>query len=395
TIGNSSVMQPISRFATAVAAGTDYTIGFYRPASTQLPGDLFRGCSQLVMIDAWANNPYYKSVGGVLYDKAGSDVMAFPEGLLFKTPMTIGGAGKNAVAMPVKGASGFSSLGVALTDTETPAAAWHLEEKAGNVALVHYNSGLKLAKTGSALSVTDAGAAAVDYRVVYGAGLPDIKVTSEGKSLQVRSGSLAFAAGEAELEFNGPVDFTVTAPAAMFTLALPATASLPRDVKCYFVNSVGSDGVKVVECGTQDQRYLPAMTGIIVGGTAKGAEVTSTVPAAGIDGSDCVSGTNMLRATTTDLELTDDYYALDLDGKFHLCHGGTIGANSAYLLKSDLPAGISAETLDIVDVTLGIDGIEAGKADGAPLFDLSGRRVSGNPAPGVYIDARGNKSLIR
>lgn len=395
TISNTSVMQPISRFATAVAAGTDYTLGFYRPASPQLPGNLFRGCSQLVKIDAWATNPYYKSVNGVLYDKAGSDVTAFPEGLLFKTPMAIGGAGKNAVAMPVKGASGFSSLGVALTDSEAPASAWHLEGKAGKVALVHYNSGLKLAKTGSALSTTDAGAAAVDYSVAYGAGFPDIKVTSEGKCLQVRSGSLAFAAGDAVLEFDSPVDFAVTAPASMFTLALPATASLPRDVKCYFVNSVSPDGVKVVECGTQEQHYLPAMTGIIVGGTATGAEVTATVPAVGVDGSDCVSGTNLLRATTTDLELTDDYYALDGDGKFHLCHGGTIGANSAYLLKSDLPAGISAETLDIIDVTMGIDEIGADKTDNAPLFDLSGRRASDKPAPGVYIDARGNKSLIR
>ena len=58
-------------------------------------------------------------------------------------------------------------------------------------------------------------------------------------------------------------------------------------------------------------------------------------------------------------------------------------------------ANIKATIVYTADEASGIDGIEAdGAAVRSGIFDLTGRRISGTPAPGIYI-VDGVKTLVR
>jgi PKD repeat protein len=55
---------------------------FYVPASvTNIGQSAFIGCALLTNIDVDPENPFYLSIGGVLYDKSGATLLEFPDGL--------------------------------------------------------------------------------------------------------------------------------------------------------------------------------------------------------------------------------------------------------------------------------------------------------------------------
>lgn len=396
TLKNTSVMRDISQFATAVAPGTDFTLTFFRPEGEQLPGDLFRGCSNLRNINAQTSGSAYKSVDGVLYDKSGKNIVAYPEGRLFALPFTVGSGNLVALVSPTMTADGYdsSTLGISLLSAPANPACgtWQFAGSNGSFKLNHCNSGLSLAASGSAVAPNGA---AVGYKLVYGNGSPRMEVTFNGKYLKASGAVTSFASGASQLDFNNSGSFTVTAPAPAFTMALPVEVYLPQGVKCCYVTEVNESGAVLVECDPV-AAYLLANTGVVVGGVAAGSAIK--VPAA-IElptMADPNASRNMLRATCTELVLTEDFYTLGVDGRFHLNRGGTVSANSAYLLKSDLPAGFSAESFGVQGVDLSIDEIVSGAEKRGLLYDIRGRRVAERKAHGgVFIDSEGNKMLIR
>lgn len=139
---------------------------------------------------------------------------------------------------------------------------------------------------------------------------------------------------------------------------------------------------------------VPANTGIIVKGT-KGESVNIAIATGATDD---VTG-NLLKATVNTpvaVEANAAYGLSKTDGKFHLLNDGTIPANKAYLLASEVfqASGAAVLDLDFEGETTGVNtlNVERGTLNGE-VYNLNGQRVA-QPTKGLYI-VNGKKVLIK
>ncbi len=364
---NSSTMWNINKYATAIPTGINYTLSFAHPTGgTVLPGEVFSGFRMLHDYSVAQGNSVYVIRNGVACEKGrSSKVVGYPEGRLFMHPFTLTSNGKTLWANPSQQGE---NLGV--TAGEMPAneltAHWMLKPATnGKVQLSHLNSSFGANADHSALHAT--APAATDYSMVYGTAAAKLQI------------------GTKVYQFNGADgQVSVTAPGRDFAITLPFGAQVPSTVTAYTISGVSStQGCKLDKVETIE----PGEAVII-----RGAQASQKLTFEQLNEMTTAATQNLLHGTTMVLPYPGEYYILDSEGNFRLHNSGDIDANSAYLLKSELPSEIGETfTLDNFSSTDCLQTING--ASEVEVYDLQGRRV-GKISRGIYI-INGHKTIIR
>lgn len=362
-IRNSSVMKDISRFVTAIPTGMTYTLTFSEPSAPVKPGEIFRNFHKLLSYSVKGNNPLYIIEDGVAYNKADGLLAAFPEGRLFSYPFSFG-----AYADP--DASG-ENLTVSADATENELTGlWSFDY---DLRLRHCNSGLALNTTTFTLAYNPN---PINYEIIYGAKLPTLRLKSSNKYIAIENGRLALSASAKDLKLTSSgATIEVTAPSKIFTLCLPYPVT-PRGFRIYALTDISAESSKL-EPLKGAASYMP----FIVAGVTPGYRLTFGIPTE----STADVNTPML-GTTVELPFPGDFYLMDSDGYFNLHTSGNVPANSAYLLKSELPEGLPDKFSEISE-------IRTDSSNTTIIYDLQGRKIS-KPSKGIFI-IDGSKTLIK
>lgn len=168
---------------------------------------------------------------------------------------------------------------------------------------------------------------------------------------------------------------------AYATLNLPFATTIPEGVTAYKKGESTASSVNLEEYKPANN-VLPANTPVLLQADEAGEKTFA--PAAYVAQENTgFSGT--LAATTVDAA---NVYILAKDGKaVKFCKlnatNNKVNANKAYLTLT--VAGANALNFDFGGVTTGIENAVADKANNAPIYDLSGRRVMNAVKGGIYI----------
>lgn len=366
TIPNSSTMKDISQYVSCVPAGMNYTITFAEPDAAIEPGTLFTGCRSLTDIHVPSANKAYVEKNGVVYDKAGRNVIAYPEGRLNGRPFSLADAQGRLLHHD----------GETTVFTSTVANALHTLWTIDGNTLRHLNANAPAAETAN-----------VAYELVYGTGLPGMALKTGNKYLSSNAdGEPVRAEAKTALTFAEPLTAISRGVAEGYTaLALPVSVIVGADTKCYVVSDVdASKGALLAELNAGD--VIPARTGFMLKATAAAETVfeiaddaaAATAPAA-----------NLLTGTTLDAAI-DGYVLSGTD----FVKADAADANTAYISASALGALKLGDSFAIFDGMTGIGAVDAA-GTAAALYDLNGRRVAaGRNVPGIYITADGKKVIV-
>lgn len=155
------------------------------------------------------------------------------------------------------------------------------------------------------------------------------------------------------------------------------------NISAYTVSSLSNTSATL----TKVTQNVPAETGLIIMGDANASENVSVVT------SSSSVGTNYLKASVTGKTVGDDETYVLKSGEFHPAEAGTIPANKAYLLTSDVPSGARSLAL-VFNETTGISKTQvADDLISKDFYNLAGQRVS-HPTKGIYI-VNGKKVIIK
>jgi len=153
-------------------------------------------------------------------------------------------------------------------------------------------------------------------------------------------------------------------------------AKLPSGLKAYKVTGATKTAVNLEEVSEAVQ----AGTGLILEGAPSD---TYSIPVA-VSGTD-ISSTNKLKAAVTATAVAANEAYILQGGEFHLVtEASTVPAGKAYLLATDVPAGVRALDMVVDGNADGITAIDNAQSTGNTMFDLSGRRVA-KAQKGIYI----------
>lgn len=356
TLANTSVMKDISRFATAVPTGVNYTLTFTQPDAAVVPGELFRGCTSLLDFHCPDDAKTYTDKGGILYKGKTTRVWAYPEGRL-SIPFTLRQSSTPVVA------NGDLTVSATANPANPFQALWTLAEG----KLIHANTGLAMNADGT--SISESGAAAT-YELTYASGMPSLKLT--------------FGSTTRTYKFDDPMTTTIPVDGTA-GICLPMSVIVPDgNVKFSYIESVSiADGSAFVDFqpGT---RLRPATPVLVRGGA--GNITVSIAPEA-----DNHASSGKLQGSLTGATATPAVFALQ--GALFV-KTNAIAANGVYIDAADVPAGLGDSFRADFGFT-GIEEIEASTESERELYDLAGRRVvTPNPAPGLYITSNGQKIFI-
>lgn len=365
---NRSTMQTISQYATAIPAGINYTLSFANPTGDAvIPGEVFKGFGMLHDYSVVQGNSVYLIKDGVAYAKGKSTkVVGYPEGRLFMHPFTLTSEGKTLSANPSQQSE---NLGVSAGNMPANelTAQWMLKSAANEkVQLSHLNSALGINEEHSALHPT--APAETDYAMVYGTAAAELQIGSKVYKFAGADGKVA-----------------LTAPHGDFALTLPFGAQVPSTVNAYALGGVSSKN----GCKLDKVEFIEPGEAVIIRGANEGQKLTFEqlydMPAA--------TTQNLLHGTTVELPYPGEYYILGRSGQFELHTLGSIAANSAYLLKSELPSDLG-ESFALDDLTTLVTLPNIDDAQDVEIHDLQGRRVSKVSSRGIYI-INGKKTIVR
>lgn len=168
---------------------------------------------------------------------------------------------------------------------------------------------------------------------------------------------------------------------AYATLKLPFATTIPAGVTAYKMVENTSSNVKL-EVYKNGMEVLPANTPVLL--QADAAETKTFAPAE-YKAKETTGFSGTLAATAVTAANT---YILAKDGDaVKFCKlsatSNTVNANKAYFTLN--AAAANALNFDFGGVTTGIENAVADKANNAPIYDLSGRRVMNAVKGGIYI----------
>lgn len=178
------------------------------------------------------------------------------------------------------------------------------------------------------------------------------------------------------------VNFTESTDGKAYaTLNLPFATTIPAGVTAYKKVDGTESSVKL-EVYKNEKEVLPANTPVLL--QADAAETKTFAPAE-YKAQETTGFSGTLAATAVTAANT---YILAKDGdavKFCKLNAtnNKVNANKAYLTLT--VAGANALNFDFGGVTTGIENAVADKANNAPIYDLSGRRVMNAVKGGIYI----------
>lgn len=179
-----------------------------------------------------------------------------------------------------------------------------------------------------------------------------------------------------------PVTFTASTDGKAYaTLNLPFATTIPAGVTAYKKVDGTESSVKL-EVYKNEKEVLPAKTPVLL--QADAAETKTFAPAA----YKAQEATGFSGTLAADAVTTANAYILAKDGNaVKFCKlsatNNTVNANKAYFTLTVVAA--NALNFDFGGVTTGIENAVADKANNAPIYDLSGRRVMNAVKGGIYI----------
>lgn len=178
------------------------------------------------------------------------------------------------------------------------------------------------------------------------------------------------------------VNFTSSSDGKAYaTLNLPFATTIPDGVTAYKKGESTAASVKLEEYKPANN-VLPANTPVLLQADADG---TKTFAPAAYQAQEATGFSGTLAATAV---TTANAYILAKDGDaVKFCRlsttNNTVNANKAYLTVP--AASATALNFDFGGVATGIENAVADKANNAPIYDLSGRRVMNAVKGGIYI----------
>lgn len=179
------------------------------------------------------------------------------------------------------------------------------------------------------------------------------------------------------------VTFTASTDGKAYaTLNLPFATTIPAGVTAYKKGESTASSVKLVDY-KQAGDVLPANTPVLL--QADAAETKTFAPAAYVAKDNTTGFSGTLAAAKVSAE---NVYILAKDGEaVKFCKlnatNNQVNANKAYLTLT--AAAANALNFDFGGVATGIENAVADKANNAPIYDLSGRRVMNAVKGGIYI----------
>lgn len=179
-----------------------------------------------------------------------------------------------------------------------------------------------------------------------------------------------------------PVTFTASTDGKAYaTLNLPFATTIPAGVTAYKKVDGTESSVKL-EVYKNEMDVLPANTPVLLQADAAGKK---TFAPAAYESKVETGFSGTLAAANVSAE---NVYILAKDGEaVKFCKlnatNNKVNANKAYLTLT--VAAANALNFDFGGVTTGIENVVADKANNAPIYDLSGRRVMNAVKGGIYI----------
>ena len=185
------------------------------------------------------------------------------------------------------------------------------------------------------------------------------------------------------------------------TFSAPFRTIVPTGVKAYYVSGTeSSNGTTATTTAINAGEAIPANTGVLLTTTDADISSATMVPALAETDATIAEGSNLLHASagaSKDIPTTENAYILTKQGDqvaFYLCSqtSRTISMNKSYLVMPTTAAA-SKFSLNFGTVT-GISNLPTveGAESNAPVYDITGRRVSNLQKGGLYI--KGGKKFI-
>lgn len=309
-------MKAIARFATDLPEGMWVQVRFSAPDSPAIPGELLLGCRNLMDIHI-SNSKYAVEKNGVIYDKTGTNCIAYPEGRILGGAFSLktGNGVNELTASPTLTPDGYTNLGIsATTQTTNWNTLWTIDQDG---SLIHYNSGLGVDADGRNLSADDA---VFNYAIAYDEGDPSIMFTNANNRYMTPSG---LSTEQFSFDFYPLTELTVPGT-GIRTVAFPVNVIVPDDTEVFSLDKVGTKGGYMSHI--MPGHIIPAGTGVLIEGTANPFEITALPSAETPD---------LLDGTTVNLALSTPYYVLE--GENFVRHeSGTVPANTGYVPANSL-----------------------------------------------------------
>lgn len=186
------------------------------------------------------------------------------------------------------------------------------------------------------------------------------------------------------------------------TFSAPFRTIVPSGVKAYYVSGTETEGTEyATTTAIEEGKSIPANTGVLL--TSTDANTTTALMKPALDETDATITNNRLQHSAgANKEITESnafilgmlngqvaFYALSTDADAQ-----TIGMNKSYLVLAN--AATSKLSLDF-GTTTGINGTPTADpaADpNAPVFDITGRRITNLQKGGLYIK-NGKKFIVK
>ncbi|MBE6304979.1 MAG: alpha-N-acetylglucosaminidase [Bacteroidales bacterium] len=362
TIANSSTMRDISQFVSCAPNGMTLNFLFTKPESDVKLGTLFVGTSWLENIHLAGPTENNVEINGVIYNKTGKKVVAYPEGRL-RHPFYLLKNDKPVYADPLMEQLTRTYSEKAVSNAEVSNKYMSLWRFDGE-NLVHINSHLQL--NANANEVTESGAQ-FSLSLVYGTGMPTLKLTS-GSNTHT-------------FDFEELKKITVTEFPTL--VSHPFSVSIPNGVAAFYIDAVDINGVRLTACPTE--AALPGGLPVII--TESDVPVMLSYDQFYFDVFYGVAYSTYSRCVAD----RTVYVAEDSDFVRHEA-GFIIPANTACIDADTVPTSIG----DRFSIFSQMSIVEIESPETAPiLYDTTGRRVDSNPSPGVYVTSEGEKIIIR
>lgn len=185
------------------------------------------------------------------------------------------------------------------------------------------------------------------------------------------------------------------------TFSAPFRTIVPQGVKAYYVSgTTNGETTTASTTAINEGEAIPANTGILLTTTDANISSATMVPALAETDAAIAEGSNLLHASagaSKNIPTTENAYILTKKGEqvaFYLCSqdNRNLGMNKSYLVLPTTAAA-SKFSLNFGTVT-GISNVPTvdGNESNAPVYDITGRRVSNLQKGGLYI--KGGKKFI-
>lgn len=409
-------LDDIKQFATAIPAGI--TIKALEVSDPTLHSQPLKGCAALTDITVDNNNTFYADKNGILYLSATNRICAYPEGRLVSKVFRLKNlsTGKYAYATPSANTAGDMTadnnsdrrvLTESAANVPFAASLWRLVPIEGGYKVCNVNSNRFFGGKAGDHNRLEMPASPTQWHGTYN--YDGNLVSGSGFQLSIKTGNYTVKDATAEVQLDNPSSLSnshkwlveevtgipVTVSSANWkAVALPVPVFIPSSDDCYSVTGHQSDCLTLNKI-TPGTPVRPG-EGLIIARQLSGTvifpiaydEETETLPG------NLLVGTLLKRTGFSAGSIYTPTYTQDFQG-FTRNDSGATEANSAYLPSGSLTEQLQRFILPSGLGTTAISILESDELNRGPLYDLLGRKVTSPTRPGLYIDPRGNKILLK